>query len=33
VILERDPRWVAAAEVFDISVVETWLDGRQVFHP
>lgn len=31
VILEKDPRKVAPDEIKDIKVVETWMDGKQVY--
>ena len=31
VILEKDPRKVAVDKIKDIKVVETWMDGKQVF--
>ncbi len=32
VILDKDPRKVAPEAIKDIRVMETWVDGRQVFH-
>ena len=31
VILEKDPRGVAPDEIKGIKVMETWMDGRQVY--
>jgi predicted amidohydrolase YtcJ len=31
VILEKDPRDVVPDAIKDIKVLETWMDGRQVF--
>jgi predicted amidohydrolase YtcJ len=31
VILDRDPRRVDAERIKDIAVLETWMDGRQVY--
>ena len=31
VILDKDPRTVAPDEIKDIGVMETWMDGTQVY--